>query len=107
MAKATHEKTVTFYDAKAFGDWLLKLDVKAVTAINTRLQRLRQGNVGKSASIGEGVFELKLNIGPGYRLYYANADDVIIVILHSGTKRRQRADIEKAKLIWLEMRNEI
>jgi len=41
MAKATQEKTVTFYDAKTFGDWLSKLDVKAVAAINARLQRLR------------------------------------------------------------------
>jgi putative addiction module killer protein len=107
MAKATQEKTVTFYDAKAFGDWLSKLDVKAVATINARLQRLRQGNVGNSEFVGDGVFELKLNIGPGYRLYYANVDDVIIVILHSGTKRRQRADIMKAKLIWLEMQDEV
>lgn len=108
MAKATQPKTVTFYDADAFYAWLSALrDNKAAKLINNRLRHLAEGNEGDCASVGDGVFELRLHIGPGLRVYFAKSGNTIIIVLHGGTKRRQTADIEKAKKIWQEIRNEI
>lgn len=108
MAKATQEKTVTFYDADAFNVWLSALrDIKATKLINNRLRHLAEGNEGDCASVGGGVFELRLHIGSGLRVYFARSGNTIIIVLHGGTKRRQMVDIEKAKQIWREIRNEV
>jgi putative addiction module killer protein len=50
---------------------------------------------------------MRIHLSPGYRIYFARAGDVVIIILHSGTKRRQMADIKQAKQIWLEIRDEV
>lgn len=107
MAKATTEKTVRFFDKTSFDDWLSDLnDVVVVKAITNRVRRVEEGNLGDYASVGDGVFELRLHIGPGYRVYFANEASEIIIILHSGSKKRQQADIGKAKEIWQEIKNE-
>ena len=108
MAKATQPKTVTFYDADAFSTWLDNLkDARTSVAINRRLWQLEQGNEGDCKPIGGGVFELRLHIGPGVRIYFARSGNTIIIVLHSGTKRKQNADIERAQRIWQEIRDEV
>ena len=66
--------------------------------IHARLDRVRLGNFGDAASIGEGLSELRVHCGPGYRLYYLQRD-VRVVMLCGGDKSSQLRDIEKAKII--------
>lgn len=82
---------------EAFREWLAKLrDKEARGRIVRRLQRLEAGNPGDVAPVGEGVSELRLDYGPGYRIYYIQRGDVATV-LWGGTKKTQYQDIEKAK----------
>ena len=77
--------------------WLSSLcDTKAKAIIRLRLDRLRLGNFGNCKSVGDGVFELKIDYGPGYRVYYTIRDRMLIVLLAGGDKRTQEADIKIA-----------
>lgn len=107
MQQVSTPKTLKFYDKSSFDDWFSDLnDVIVVKAIIGRLRRVEAGNLGDYASVGDGVFELRFHIGSGYRVYFANEDSEIIIILRSGSKKRQQADIDKAKEIWQEIKNE-
>lgn len=80
--------------------WLNGLrDAKGRAVIRTRLNRLQDGNAGYCESVGEGVHELKIDFGPGYRVYFGNDGD-FIVLLAGGDKGSQSSDITKAKLSW-------
>ncbi len=86
-----------------FTDWFESLrDQKTRTKIRRRLIRLEEGNFGDYRSVGEGVFELRLHFGPGYRIYYVEAGNQVILVLCGGDKSSQQRDIEKAKTFWLE-----
>ena len=61
---------------------------------------LESGNFGDYKSVGEGVFELRLHIGKGYRIYLAIVDDMIVLLLCGGDKSSQQRDIERAKTFW-------
>lgn len=65
--------------------------------INARIARLSMGNFGNSEPVGEGVAELKIDFGPGWRVYYIKFGDQIIVLLGGGSKKNQQADIDTAK----------
>ncbi|MDA8108503.1 MAG: type II toxin-antitoxin system RelE/ParE family toxin [Betaproteobacteria bacterium] len=79
-------------------DWLLGLrDVQAVSRIEARLARLAQGNFGDTEPVGEGVLELRIDWGPGYRVYFARLGQVVVLLLRGGDKRTQDKDIERAK----------
>lgn len=81
-----------------FDKWFSDLkNTKAQVAVDLRLQRLRMGNFGYCASVGDGVFELKIDLGPGYRVYYGKIGLKIILLLCAGDKKSQQKDIEKAK----------
>ena len=83
-----------------FDTWLKKLrDRKAVIAITNRLDRAVAGNFGDVVSVGEGVSEMRIFMGPGYRLYYTIHQDTIIIMLCGGDKATQEKDIKKAKKI--------
>lgn len=73
--------------------------MKARAIIRTKLNRLSFGNAGFCAAVGEGVHELKVDFGPGYRVYFGNDGDEA-VLLGGGDKTSQTADIEKAKDRW-------
>lgn len=80
-----------------FQHWLTGLhDDRAVARIAERLERLRLGNPGDHKSVGKGVMELRLAYGPGYRVYYVQHGDVVIVLLCGGDKSTQQADIRRA-----------
>jgi putative addiction module killer protein len=83
-----------------FMEWLQALgDRQGRAKIIVRLDRLEQGNPGNSRSVGEGIFELKIDFGPGYRVYYVQRGEVLIVILCGGDKSTQSKDIQRAKTI--------
>lgn len=83
-----------------FDQWLKKLrDVRAVARINIGIQRLVAGNPGEVAPVGEGVSELKIDYGPGYRVYFTRKGDEIVVLLCGGDKKSQAEDIKEAKRI--------
>jgi putative addiction module killer protein len=81
----------------AFDRWLAEIrDGEAKRRIATRLSRLGLGNPGDSRFLGDGVSELKIDYGPGYRIYYAKRGEVLILLLGGGDKKSQSRDIAKA-----------
>ena len=70
----------------------------------TRLNRLVAGNAGDTKSVGDGVMELRIDYGPGYRVYYAKVGRQLVLLLTGGTKKRQQADIEQAKAFLVDYR---
>jgi putative addiction module killer protein len=81
-----------------YSDWLRALnDARAKARILIRVDRLVAGNPGDAEPIGEGVSELKIDYGPGYRVYYMKRGAVLIVLLCGGDKSTQKRDIKKAK----------
>lgn len=81
----------------AFDDWLSELpDNRTQAKIAARINRLAVGNVGDCKSLGQGLYELRINWGPGYRVYYAIIGRACILVLWGGDKRTQAADIAKA-----------
>lgn len=84
-----------------FTEWLESLrDRQAQIRIRTRLDRVRAGNLGDTAPVGEGVRELRFFFGPGYRVYYAEDGDTIVLLLRGGVKDDQSRDVEAAKRHW-------
>lgn len=84
-----------------FNEWLNDVgDRKAVARILARLARVGQGNLGDCKGVGEGVSELRVDYGPGYRVYFAQKGQRLIVLLCGGDKRTQERDIQRAKLYW-------
>lgn len=79
------------------GEWLASLkDAQARARAATRIARLEAGNFGDCKSVGEGVWELRIDWGPGYRMYYALVGSEVILLLCGGDKRKQTADIRRA-----------
>lgn len=83
-----------------FRDWFLRLsDVVVRTRIEARIDRLSLGHFGDAKSVGEGISELRIHIGPGYRVYFTQRDGRLILLLCGGDKSTQRRDIARAKLL--------
>jgi len=83
---------------RPFVEWLQGLrDRQARSRIEARLARVVVGNPGDARSVGEGVLELRIDLGPGYRVYFSRAGKVIVLLLCAGDKRTQQRDIERAK----------
>ena len=72
--------------------------------VDARLARVRAGNFGDCKSIGEGVFELRIHLGPGLRVYYALHGQQIVILLGGGNKRSQVRDIRRAQQLWKEFK---
>ena len=86
-----------------FTKWLKSLrDQKTQKRIQSRIDRVASGNLGKPEPVGDGVFELHLHFGPGYRIYFGEVDNTIILLLCGGDKSSQVRDIERAKNYWRE-----
>jgi putative addiction module killer protein len=82
-------------------DWLLKLrDMKARMAVDRRVNRIELGNFGDHKFCRDGVWELRIDVGGGYRIYYAIAHGKIVLLLCGGDKRSQNADISAAVSYW-------
>jgi putative addiction module killer protein len=86
-----------------FHDWLSNLrDAKGRALIEARIDRLEIGNFGDCKPVGEGVLELRISFGPGYRVYFAEDGPEIVLLLIGGDKGTQARDIKTAKGYWRE-----
>ncbi|MEC8859281.1 MAG: type II toxin-antitoxin system RelE/ParE family toxin [Pseudomonadota bacterium] len=86
------------YKTEEFARWFKRLrDRKAKARIQARIDRLEQGHFGDVESVGDGVSELRLFYGPGYRIYFTKRSSVIVILLTGGDKGSQSKDIAKAK----------
>jgi putative addiction module killer protein len=81
-----------------FENWFKSLrDRRAKARVQARIDRMELGNFGDVAPVGEGVSELRIHYGPGYRVYFVRRAQAIVVLLSGGDKSAQDADIKKAK----------
>ena len=87
-------------DRSPFAEWFNSLDAVTAARIDKCIRRLEAGNFSASKYLDEGVFELKMDFGPGYRVYYGRDGKTIIILLGGGSKRRQAADIAAAIERW-------
>jgi putative addiction module killer protein len=72
-------------------------DANAVARIVARIRRVEQGNLGDGKSLGAGLMEMRVDYGPGYRIYYVHRGTTIVILLCGGDKRTQRRDIKRAR----------
>jgi len=84
-----------------FGDWFRSLDARLAERVVTAIAKLETGNFKAAKPIGDGVFECSIHTGPGLRIYFGRRGTELVILLGGGTKRRQQADIERAKADWL------
>lgn len=93
-------------ESASFSHWLLKLkDIRGKVSIVRRLNRVALGNFGDHKSLGQNISELKITTGPGYRIYYTQKGQEIIILLVGGDKSTQSKDIKKAKEMAKEYNN--
>ena len=88
-----------------FADWLNRLrDRRARAQIRARLDRATLGHLGDCEPVGEGVYELRIFYGPGYRVYFGREGEAVLLLLCGGTKPSQRRDIARAHTYWRDYR---
>ena len=85
---------------KRFAQWLEGLDAVAAAKVTIALARMEQGNFSKVTGVGSGVFECKIDFGPGYRIYFGKDGDRLVILIGGGTKKRQEQDIAEAHECW-------
>ena len=92
---------VTEDGRKPFKEWLDKLgDITARQKVRVRLDRVRLGNLGRNRSVGAGVYEIKIDYGPGYRVYHGLEGKALILLLLGSDKSTQEEDIALASAYW-------
>ena len=94
-----------YIDAKGripYRDWVAALDASARVRVIAATLRMEQGNFGGAKSVGEGLSELRLDFGPGYRIYFGRDGERLVLLLGGGTNRRQQSDITAALALWHE-----
>lgn len=98
---------VTENGREPFAEWLASLrDSRARAKIRVRLDRVSLGNLGDCHSVGDGVQELRIDYGPGYRVYFGQEGTTIVLLLCGGDKSTQARDIEIAQAYWREYRRQ-
>lgn len=86
-----------------FRGWIRSLKDNTVRArIRIRLNRIRLGNFGDCKPVGGGVSEIRIDYGPGYRVYFGRSDFTVVILLCGGTKKKQSEDIKLAQKYWAE-----
>lgn len=103
------KKTVVIYanknEREPFSEWFNSLKDRTFRArIRNRISRLELGNFGDYEPVGDGIFELRFFFGPGFRVYFAEYESTIIILLCGGDKKTQNKDILKAKDFWREFK---
>ncbi len=88
--------------ASPYADWFEDLNHRIAAKVTVSLYRMRQGNFSNVKGVGSGVYEYRIDFGPGYRIYFAMDGDRLVILLGGGTKKRQSLDIALAKERWQE-----
>jgi len=83
-----------------FSEWMEKQSKQVYGTVMTRLERVEMGNLGDHRGVGDGVLELRIDVGPGYRVYFGKDGERLVILLIAGTNKTQRRDIETAKQYW-------
>jgi putative addiction module killer protein len=83
-----------------YAAWFNRLNAQAAAKVATALTRLAQGNFSNVKGVGSGLFECRIDFGPGYRVYFAKDGERLVILLGGGTKKRQQKDIETAIARW-------
>ena len=83
-----------------YAKWFDRLNVAAAVKVATAIRRMEQGSLSNVKGIGAGVYEYRIDFGPGYRIYFGNDGDRLVILLAGGTKKRQDANISAAKGHW-------
>jgi len=97
----------TIIESETYKAWFGQLrDATAKARINVRIRRAEIGNLGDWKSVGDGVNEMRIDYGPGYRVYFARQGEVVILLLCGGDKRTQTADIKRSKQLLKELKLE-
>jgi len=91
---------VTAGGRQPFAEWFADLESVARAKVARAIIRLEQGNLSNVKSVGEGVLEYRINLGPGYRVYFGRDGEQLVVLLTGGTKQRQQRDIKDAAAFW-------
>jgi len=99
------KKEIRFYQKpngkEPFSEWFKSIkDIKIRAHLKNRFERVCVGNTGDCKAVGDGIFEIRIHYGPGYRVYFAEKGGYFILFLIGGTKNSQKKDIEKAKAYW-------
>lgn len=87
-----------------FEKWFERLNAIAASKVRVAIARIEMGNFSNTKSLGAGVWEVKIDYGPGYRVYYGKDGDKIVILLAGGTKKTQQKDIDKSHLLWSEFK---
>jgi putative addiction module killer protein len=85
-----------------FAGWFGRLDPIAAAKVTIALARMEQGHLSNAKGVGGGLFEYRIDFGPGYRIYFGRDGNVLIILLAGGTKQRQRQDIATAQARWMD-----
>ena len=83
-----------------FERWFNRLNAPAAAKVASALVRMEQGNLSNAKGVGAGVFEYRIDFGPGYRVYFGKDGETLIILVGGGTKKLQQRDIEMAKDRW-------
>ena len=83
-----------------YGRWFSGLNAPAAAKIAVALYRMEAGNFSKVKGVGGGAFEIRIDFGPGYRVYFGKDGDAFVILLGGGTKARQDTDIARARQFW-------
>lgn len=83
-----------------FATWFADLDGVASAKVTRAIVRLELGHFSNVKSVGEGVFEYRIDFGPGYRVYFGQDGQTVVILLTGGTKKRQQRDIDEAHSYW-------
>lgn len=88
-----------------FQEWIQDLrDREAAFRVRARIARLRAGNFGDAKAVGKGVSELRVQYGPGYRVYFARRGETVVALLCGGDKASQSRDVERAQMYWADFK---
>jgi putative addiction module killer protein len=96
-------EVIEYLDAKGnspYAKWFDRLNVPAAVKVATAIHRMEQGNFSNEKGVGAGVYEYRIDFGPGYRIYFGKDGDRLVILLAGGTKKRQDADITASKARW-------
>jgi putative addiction module killer protein len=91
---------VTADGRQPFAEWFADLEAVARAKVTRTLARLEQGNVSNVKPVGEGVLEVRIDFGPGYRVYFGRDGETLVILLTGGSKKRQQRDINEAHVYW-------